>query len=304
MRNQPPVVAARELLPLLRELGDLKRIISAKRGGGSIASRLFAGAWADLVRGDDVRRVAFATTADALGRARLGNLDEPCLQSLGLADEEIAAIRDGAVRAVADVLPPALVDELIAALSPQPDDLMVLPPFVEMLTDQPRAGVTCPGKPRIFLQPPENHAEHCLMVAVYGVVLSPGYGADPGTVFLAALAHHLHNAAMPDSGFTGEMLLGQHLEPVMARATAGALGFLASDLRERVVAARTILPDAATPEGRAFHAADVLDRVLEIEQHFARTRLTMDDVLGGMALVHEGPVKPFHDSVLAEAGLL
>jgi hypothetical protein len=29
----------------------------------------------------------------------------------------------------------------------------------------------------------------------------------------------------------------------------------------------------------------------------------MDRVLGEMALVHDGPVKPFHDRVLAEMGL-
>ena len=27
------------------------------------------------------------------------------------------------------------------------------------------------------------------------------------------------------------------------------------------------------------------------------------DILGDMALVHDGPVKPFHDRVLAEMGL-
>ena len=156
---------------------------------------------------------------------------------------------------------------------------------------------------RIILQPAESHAEHCLVVAVYGVLLAPRYGADLGTVFLAGLAHHLHNAAMPDSGFTGETLLGPHLEPVMRRATEAALDELAPDLRARIVAARAILPDAATPEGRAFHAADVLDRVLEIAQHLRAAGLTMSEVLGEMGLVHDGPVKPFHDAVLAEMGL-
>ncbi len=59
-----------------------------------------------------------------------------------------------------------------------------------------------------MFEPPENHAEHCLAVAVYGVLLAPRYGADPSVVFLAGLAHHLHNARLPDSGFTGEALLG------------------------------------------------------------------------------------------------
>ncbi len=141
------------------------------------------------------------------------------------------------------------------------------------------------------------------MVAVYGVALSPFYGADPETVFLAGLAHHLHNAAMPDSGFTGEMLLGSHLGPVMERATAAALAELPAGLRARVEEARRVLPDAETPEGRAFHAADVADRVLQIGQHLAAASLTMDVVLGDMELVHDGPVKAFHDAVLADMGL-
>ena len=69
-------------------------------------------------------------------------------------------------------------------------------------------------------------------------------------------------------------------------------------------AARSILPDAATPEGRAFHAADVLDRVLQVEQYRRAADLTRERFLGEMELVHAGPVKAFHDGVLRQAGLL
>ena len=61
--------------------------------------------------------------------------------------------------------------------------------------------------------------------------------------------------------------------------------------------------DATTPDGQAFHAADVIDRVLQIRQHLRGATLTMDVVLNDMDLVHEGPVKAFHDAVLREAGL-
>lgn len=290
------------LLPLLRELGDLKRTTSAGRAG-SIATRLFRSAWRQLVAGQDVRAVAIGTTAACIAAARLGDLDMGALVGLGLGRDEAIRIQQDAVRDFAGFLDP----DLIAALCHGVEAAHLMPgallPFVEQLADQPRAGVTCPGRPRIMLQPAENHAEHCLMVAVYGVILAESYRADPAIVFLAALAHHLHNAAMPDSGFTGEMLLGEHLGPVMERATGVALGQLAPDLRHAVVDARAILPDATTPEGRAFHAADVIDRVLEIDQHLAAARVTMADVLGPMALVHDGPVKPFHDRVLAEMGL-
>lgn len=290
------------LLPLLRELGDLKRTTSAGRTG-SIATRLFRSAWGQLVAGHDMRLVAMANTAGCLAAARLGDLDRTALVELGLGRDEAVGIQQKAIGEFAALLHPDLIAALRESLDADLRVSGVLPPFVEQLADQPRAGVTCPGRPRIVLQPAENHAEHCLTVAVYGVILARSYGADPARVFLAALAHHLHNAAMPDSGFTGEMLLGDHLGPVMARATDAALGELGPDLRRAVVNARAILPDDATPDGRAFHAADVIDRVLEIDQHLAAARVTMADVLGPMALVHDGPVKPFHDRVLAEMGL-
>jgi hypothetical protein len=232
--------------------------------------------------GADPVAVMEATTAACLATARLGDLDSPTLRMLGLTHSESVAVLAGALAEVGAPLTSSRGrgEELIARLRPALGRELPAaepPPFVEALARQPRAGVTCPGRARIMLEPPENHAEHCLVVAVYGVLLAPAYGADPATVFLAGLAHHLHNAAMPDSGFTGEMLLGPHLEPVMAHA--------------------------ATPEGRAFHAADVADRVLQIAQHLKAATLTMDVVLDDMELVHDGPVKGFHDSVLRELGL-
>ena len=141
------------------------------------------------------------------------------------------------------------------------------------------------------------------MVAVYGVLLAPRYAADPATVFLAGLAHHLHNARLPDSGFTGEALLGDDLPLVMNNATALAMSELAKPVRTRVAVAREILANADTPEGRAFHAADAIDRVLQIEQHLRPGQVSMRTVLVDMALVHEGPVKRFQDQVLAEMGI-
>ena len=295
-------VAPAGLLPLLREIGDLKRITSAGRPG-SIAERSFAEAWAALVAGDAPEAVAFRISAGCVAATRLGDLDAQMLSELGVGGEEVLPIRRAAVETFADVLPPPLADGLLGGLRDVARPAAAPPPFVGRLAAQPRAGVTCPGRARIVLQPAENHAEHCLVVAVYGLLLAPAYGADPATVFTAGLAHHLHNAAMPDAGFTGETLLGDHLGPVMERATAAALDELPPGLRRKVVRAREILPGAHTPEGRAFHAADVIDRVLEIDQHLAAARLTLATVLGEMELVHAGPVRPFHERVLAEMGI-
>lgn len=294
--------APAHLLPLLREINDLKRIRSAGRPS-SVADRLFAAAWARLAAGEDTGRVAMAITAGALAATRLGDLDPPLLRRAGIGAAEVEAIRQRALASVAEGLEGGLRAKLAAALDAPGRD-GPLPAFVGQLAEQPRAGATCPDRPRIVLEPPESHAEHCLMVAVYGVMLAPVYGADPSTVFLASLAHHLHNALLPDSGFTGEMLLGPALEPAFAAATAQALAELDQPLRGAVEAARRILPDAATPEGRAFHAADTLDRVLQIEQYLRAASTSMEFVLGDMALVHDGPVKRFQDGVLAGMGLL
>ena len=290
-------------IDLLRELGDLKRIRSAGRAG-STAARLFARAWAALLRGEDARATALRTTAAALAASRLGDMDGDTLTDLGLKVTEGVAVLRRAVGELVTPLDPALAADLLEAAEPGAPDAGPTPPFVARLAAQPRAGVTCPGRPRLMLQPAETHDEHCLIVSVYGVLLAPGYGADPAEVFVASLAHHLHNAAMPDSGFTGEVLLGAELEPVIARARDAALGELDAPLAGQVRAALAPIASDATPAARAFHAADVLDRVLEIEQHLRPATVSMAQVLGPWALVHDGPVKPFHDRVLQEAGLL
>jgi 5'-deoxynucleotidase YfbR-like HD superfamily hydrolase len=145
----------------------------------------------------------------------------------------------------------------------------VPPGFVARLAAQPRAGATAPGRGRLVLEPPESHADHCALVALIGAVLAPSWGARVETVFLAALAHHLHNATLADAGFAGEVLLGEWLEPRLRARHGMALAELPDGLRQEVEEARRILPDASTSEGCAFHAADTLDRVLQVEHHCA-----------------------------------
>ena len=290
------------LRALFVEMNDLKRVRSAGRDG-SIAERLFCQGWASLTGGGAPEDVALDLTATALAATRLGDLDAAFLAAAGLSEGEISAVLQAGFDAVTEALDPALRARLRIRLAPhEPGRPGFVPGFVAALAEQPRAGVTCPGRARILLEPPENHAEHCLMVALYGVCLSPFYRADPATVFLAAMAHHLHSAAMPDAGFTGEMLLGAHLAPVMAVCAGWALGELdeAGDLRTEVERARAVLPDDATAEGRAFHAADCIDRVLQIAQHLRGASTTMAAVLDDWELVHAGPVKDFHDRVLRD----
>lgn len=302
------MAAIKDFMGAFGELNDLKRIYSAGRTG-SVATRLFGRAWAALFAGASVDEVAGRTTGEALAGARLGDIDERLLVASGVPADAARRIEREAMRAVAGaMLAPvqALIDRgsIDQGFADERAPGAACPDFVAALARQPRAGITCPGKPRILLEPPENHADHCLMVAVYGVLLSPMHGAEPGRVFLAAMSHHFHNAGLPDSGFTGEALLGDHLQTVTAHFTEACLRQLAPSLRAEVEWARAILPDATTAEGRAFHAADVLDRVLQLNQHTRAAALTPERMLGEMELVHAGPVKAYQDDVLRQAGLL
>jgi 5'-deoxynucleotidase YfbR-like HD superfamily hydrolase len=295
-----------------REVGDLKRVRVA-HAEGSAAQRAFVRSWAALVAGADPAAVAAAECASALAGARLAGIDAAVLRAAGLTGDEAVHVLARAVDEVAGGLPPetrrrvrAALPGLMAAATVAEADSDVpafVPAFVGALCRQPRAGATAPGRPRLVVEPPENHAEHCWAVAVYGGLLADGVGADPGDAFLLGLAHHLHNAVLPDAGFAGEMLLGAHLEPVLERLTERELATLPAALAERVRALLAHRADADTPVGRAFHAADVLDRVLQCHHHARAAGFTVDQALVDLELVHAGPVTDYHDAVLAAAGL-
>ena len=296
-------------LPLLREIGDLKRVRSANQAG-SIAERLFAQAWRRLAAGEPTESVSRDITARALVATRLGDVDGASLRAAGLPADAVEEIIGRAFGAAA-----AAIDEPVrrwlrggsaqVRLDPDADPgaAVAAPGFVDQLARQPRAGATAPGLARLMFEPQENHAEHCLCVAVGAVLLARETGADVGRVFLASLAHHLHNALLADSGFAGETLLGAWLVPAISGATELALGELTPALGQRVAEARRILPDVDTAEGCAFHAADTLDRVLQMEHHLRAAGTTMAFVQNEMALVHAGPIKPFQDALLHRMGL-
>ena len=288
-------------VPLAAELCDLKRVRDAS-SPDSLASRMFRRAWAALLAGQDPASVAGQSTADALAAARLGGIDRDVLAVAGVHGAEATAILLRSFDEVASPLDPGLCAVLRPELG-QPYHPGPAPDFAEALIRQPRAGATCPGKPRIVLEPPEGHGDHCLVVAVLATALAPRYGADPAVAFLAGMAHHLHNAALPDSGFAGEILLGDHLQPILHHLFARELATLPEGLRAAVQAALAHIPDASTPVGQAFHAADVMDRVLQMRHYDQVARFTVDQALDDMDLVHAGPTQAFHQAVLRDAGL-
>jgi predicted nucleic acid-binding protein/5'-deoxynucleotidase YfbR-like HD superfamily hydrolase len=297
----PPLAPLAGLRPLLAEIGDAKRVRVADRPG-SLAEQAFARAWARLVSGEDVTAVAVSETAAAVARARLAGIDAGVLTTAGLSDDEALAVLQRAFDEVAGPLGTGLRDRLRAALGPLPSP-GTPPALAGALNAQPRAGATAPGKQRIVVEPPESHGDHCLTVAVYGALLAPVVGADPVEPFLLGLAHHLHNVVLPDAGFAGEVLLGDALEPVTARLEERELAALPGPLAGRVREVLALRPAADVPAARAFHAADVLDRVLQVHHHARAAAFTASQALDDLELVHAGPVQAYHLDVLAAAGL-
>jgi predicted xylose isomerase-like sugar epimerase len=135
------------------------------------------------------------------------------------------------------------------------------------------------------------------------VLVAPVVGADPVEPFLLGLGHHLHNVVLPDAGFAGEVLLGNALERVMTTLEERELAGLPAPLAGRLRAVLALRPGAEVPEARAFHAADVLDRVLQVHHHARAAAFTAAQALDDLELVHAGPVQGYHLDVLGAAGL-
>ncbi|GGX58673.1 hypothetical protein [Streptomyces minutiscleroticus] len=293
----------RAAVPLLREIGDLKRVRTAD-GDASMAERAFRRSWAELARGEDPGRTAVRACAAAVAGARLAGIDGPVLRRCGLTAGEAVAVLERSVAQHADRIDPVTAGLLRGAL---PDLVREprqgpVPEFAAALCAQPRAGATCPGRPRLMVEPPESHGDHCWAVAVYGVLLAGAFGADPGDAFLLGLGHHLHNAVLPDAGFAGEELLGGHLPAVVARLTEHQLAALPGPLAARLGPLLALREEAAAPAARAFHAADVLDRVLQVRHHARAAAFTAEQALDDLDLVHPCAVSGFHRAVLDAAG--
>lgn len=295
------LAALSDLRPLLREIGDAKRTRVAGRPG-SLSEQAFSRSWARLVDGEDASDVALSESAAAVARARLAGIDRAVLTAAGLASDEALDVLRAGFDEVAGCLDHGLADRLRASL-PLVREAAPAPALVAALNAQPRAGATCPGVARVVVEPPESHGDHCFTVAVYGVLVSPLVRADPVEAFLCGLAHHLHNVALPDAGFAGEVLLGAHLVPVMEVLEARELAALPAALADRLRTALALRADAVAPSSQAFHAADVLDRVLQVHHHARAAAFTASQALDDLQLVHDGPVQQFHLEVLADAGL-
>lgn len=299
--NTPPLS---HLRPLLSRLQDLKRVRTPD-SGGSLAGAGFLRAWAQLNAGVSVTDVAHREAARAVAAVELAGIDAAVLSDAGLSPDQVEGVFRRAIRAGRASLPAAVVEVLLEAVPAMARDAghPAPPAAFARLLDQPRAGATHPTKPRLMLDPPESHADHCYVVAVSATLLALAEGVAPAAPFLAGLSHHLHNIWLPDGGFAGEELLGEHLRPVMDHLTARALALLTPGLAGEVRSAFALLPAPDSPEAMAFHAADVLDRVLWMGVYESAATFRLTRVMDDLELVHPGPTQAFLNGVLAAAGV-
>ena len=293
------------LRPLLGRLSDLKRV---RVGSASVATTAFGRAWVALAGGAAPAVVARREAAAALAAVELSAITPGVLRLGGVSAERVGEVFAGAVRRAGAALPAELREALAAcaleAHTP-PDGPTAAIPFLAGLANQPRAGATHPTRQRLILEPAESHADHCYGVAVLGTLLTSHYGGDPAVPFLAGLAHHLHNAVLPDGGFAAEELLAADYPQIVATLTAAALAELPLSLADQVRAAlEQCLPAPDAAEAKCFHAADVIDRVLEAVHADRVAQFRLATAVDELELVHAGPFKAFQLETLHAAGVL
>jgi 5'-deoxynucleotidase YfbR-like HD superfamily hydrolase len=249
--------------------------------------------------------VAIKIAAGAVVAAQLGAVNVDVLRRAGLSESEIQTILERSFDLSSVPIETNLREELRVSLMREfASSDSAAPPFAEKLARQPRSGATKPDAPRLVFDQPENHAEHVVTVAIYAVLLAPFFAADIATVFLAALSHHFHNAELPDAGFAGEELLGEFLPAIFNNLRELCLCELPVDLHEPIRKTFVLIENADSNEARAFHAADVIDRVLQMRHHAEANEFTLKYALEEMELVHAGAVQWFHHDVLRAAKLV
>lgn len=305
-----------QLKYLLPELQDLKRQQPAHYSK-SIASSLFTESWERLFYGENPKDIALRITLKALLAIVLPGCDAYFFKTAKIEEkpaeiilksafsEQIEGKIDAHLYSQLFVEIPRLVTEFYGDenLNENQASFDRTHWFVDALCKQARAGATKPGMPRLLLVPPEMHSDHCLITAVYAVLLSSGFKADIGLSFLTGLTHHLHNAVLPDCGFAGEIALGDYLQPIIENSRSEALRKIDHKESEIIMHAITNHENLNNPEGRSSSAADVLDRVLDIKWRVRVASVTEKDVFDDLELVHDGPIKSFQLEVLKSAEL-
>lgn len=292
-------------LPLLRELNDCKRLYAGNLGSDSFATSIFRRACLQVSGGMDLQAEVWCA-AIVVG-ARLGAITPIVLRNIGLTEPQRIAVLERAVLAHG-ALPDAVKRSLVSACpildSAFTPDSASCPDWAQRLSAAPRAGATCPGKPRISLEPAEMHSDHCVMVATYGYLLADFFGANRDDAWLIGLCHHFHNAFLPDAGFTGEMLLGDHLQSIISELRSRVVSSLPEPFHAKVSRLFEEIAGTETPLAKTFHAADTIDRVLQMENYERVGKFRVEHALVDLNLVHEGAAQSFQNDLLKSIGLL
>ena len=291
-------------MAFLREINDVKRLYAYNLGNRSYTSLAFFGATRALHTGEPLQAPMWC--AAVVAAARLGAITPHILRDVGLNDADRLEVLKNAIL-VHPVLSEPLRDSLINACEPFDqiciEEALEQPKWVENLAVSPRAGATCPGKPRIVLEPAEMHSDHCLMIAAYGFMLADIFGADREDAWLIGLCHHLHNAYLPDAGFTGEILLGAHLQHIVSSLRERVLAEFSPHYRDRVRQLFIELDNLESPLAQTFHAADTIDRVVQLEHYERAGQFTVAKALEEFNLVHEGSAQVFQHALLQSIGI-
>ncbi len=293
-------------LSLFKELNELKRIKSNTSNDLSFAEAAFAVAveYCDPPNSDEsIEQLVIMFLAGS----RLGFLNYNNLSSVGLtADQILNILREtiDSFHVELDALKLNLELKTSKNLVSFHNPKLRSNELVNGLISQPRAGPTTPGKPRLVLYPVESHADHCMMVATYAFLLSPFYGSDPTDSFLIGLFHHLHNLTMPDSGYAGECLLGNHLTKSIESARSLAMSSLSSRTNSKLSCLFKEIEKASSPVAKAFHAADCLDRILQMQYYEKVHNFSVTHAIEELDLIHDGPVKSFQLDTLKSLGLI
>lgn len=304
LKDEPCFKEIRNLLGPLREFNDLKRLYAYNLAGSSFATWIFSRACEPITSGRPLR--ADVWCAAMVAAARLGAITPHILKDVGLDHTERTDVYHKSIL-VHQSFPADLLNSLTNACQELDADSIEMVPksarWVERLAAAPRAGATCPGKPRIALEPSEMHSDHCAMVAVYGYLLADIFGADREDAWLIGLCHHFHNAYLPDSGFTGEMMLGAHLGRVIDTLRTRVICELPECYRTRVARLFEEIDGVTTPLARTFHAADTIDRIVQMEHYERTAQFKVRHALLDLNLVHEGAAQAFQHALLKATGL-
>ena len=297
-------LAIADQLEFLRELNDVKRLYAQNLGPRSYASLVFLSATRALDCDEPLQ--ADVWCAAIVGAARLGAITSTVLQDIGIDKSESSAILKNSIlvqQSLSAPLRDSLTDACDVLNQVCLENVPQNPDWVIRLAASPRAGATCPGKARIALEPAEMHSDHCVMVAAYAFLLADTFGANREDAWLIGLCHHLHNAYLPDAGFTGEILLGDHLIRVINLLRSRVLDTFSVHYRNRVSCLFDEISDLQSPLAQTFHAADTIDRIVQMEHYEHAAKFRVATALEEFNLVHEGAAQEFQHALLRSIGM-